>query len=370
MAYRSTVKVAGLSASLILSSRQQKQYRRFELQTAGGYLPARKLGALPTAEEYARFQAWCQSNDSGYFSDTPFGNIISTGPPVTSASEESARLARLCSHVLHPAQWPQDPKMAVDRCPICVVGMHTSYMTLLMRAFENAGGMVEQRWEAATAENPILEAVYAGKIALIRAIGHVEELAIAEKNWNRQHPEVDLDRETKTAEEALRIYWASVENFASESSCSSSVTSSSSRRNKNPERTIHFDETTHFERGRHQHYFWRKSPRYEAGGKYDVAWSLDDSEDENEAKEVGSKRIEARAPLRLACVGWSFNVVGEREDSAVDLVGEADESDEKKKGEGEVDESTSDDYDSEDMDSDDEDYEEITEDMAFIEFGY
>lgn len=369
----------GLSANLIFGSREQKQYRKFQAQDVA--TRPQTFGALPTAEQYAAFQLWCQKNDSGYFSDTPLSDLITSMHCEAQKDDVGKRVNAACGHALHPTQWSD--REDVDRCPVCTVEMHTVYMDMIMQAVKKSGGNMEQRWEAAPASNPTLEAFYIGKIALMHAIGDIEELAAMEESWDQNQPIVGSDTkddtQVRTAQEALRMYWATVD----ESSCSdnsrpmspssSSSSSSEASQKKQKKQCITFGEDTHFERGRDQHYFWRKSPRYEAGGKYDVVAlsqsSADGSvDDEGNAADDEGAAEDVRVPILLACAELPFE--GETEiGSKMDQDSDEECDDEEEEDEDESDEEDFDE-DSEDDSEEESDDECNGEETAFIEFGY
>jgi hypothetical protein len=389
---------AGLPASLILSSRQQKQYRRFLKQTTTN--STHKLSALPTAVEYAAFLTWCEKNDSGYFSDTPLGNIISSVQPNTQTGEVSARVGRLCEHALHPTQWYEFAEKVIDRCPACTVEIHTTYTNLLLRALEDTGTFMGQRWETAPPDNPLLEAFYMGKIALVHTISDMEDLADAEKTWNQQNPSRSqrLGKTVKTAEEALQLYWAGIEHSSSKPSPSTSPTSPPSQSEKQKtKRSITFDESTCFEPGRYHHYFWRKSPRYEPGGKYALSsptssLSAEDSDSDFESdskidcnSNMETNFVNERSPMRLgsSTVSQLKNNSGdeeidaaEAEENMEELDSEDSDDDSDNDDDDDGDDSEDDNEDDSDDDDDSDDYEdsyimfEETEETAFIEFGY
>ncbi|CAI6340523.1 unnamed protein product [Periconia digitata] len=382
---RSAAPVNGtLPASLILGSREQKQYRRFQAQSSN--VRSQALGALPTAEQYAAFQSWCQKNDSGYFSDTPLGDLISSIHRDVQSQKDGKTVGAACGHVLHETQWHNSTRQTVERCPVCTVQMHTVYMDMLMQALKKAGGWMEQRWEAAPSNNPVLEAFYAGKIALIRAIADIEELAVAEENWDESNPASDIDADPtkiKTAQDALRMYWASVESSASDTSsssspsmsCSSSFSSSSSisgeegPRKKQKTQAITFDENTSFERGRHQHYFWRKSPRYEAGGKYEVVSTQPSDTESDTDCDSDSDGEDSRLAIRLDCKELPFPATTVLENDGA-KGGDAEMKDDSSDSESEDDEESDCVYETDSEDDEEDIHVDDPEEGSFIEFGY
>ncbi|PVI04844.1 hypothetical protein DM02DRAFT_144264 [Periconia macrospinosa] len=397
---RSAMPVNGtLPASLILGSREQKQYRRFQAQNNN--LRPQAYGTLPTAEQYAEFQSWCQKNDSGYFSDTPLGDLITSIHCEAQNINQGKKVSATCGHVLHQTQWYEPARETVERCPVCIVEMHTTYMNILMQALRKAGGYMEQRWEAAPPSNPILEAFYAGKIAVIHAIAEIEQLVVVEESWDETNPSSNTegDGNIKTAHEALRIYWTGIEGSASDSMSSSysslySPTSSSPCKvpqKKQKKGRVSFSEDTDFERGRDQHYFWRKSPRYEPGGKYDItssssSASLSDEhleEDDSDTSDKEDDGTTTRLPIRLdyAMILFEETLDNTDDGTSVEARAQGVEAATEYKGEGESDDSDaesdilsdsdSDDEDLEaDVDSEDEENDDDDEEGSFIEFGY
>lgn len=240
-------------ASLILAPRELKQYRRFQAQTTT--LPPKSQGFLPTAEEYADFQSWLAKRDSGYLSDTPLADISYYAERANQHKEEEGK-ASTCGHALHPTH-----KEKTKRCPVCTVDVHVTYMKALTVALEDAGGMLKQRWEAVDHDCPALQAWYAGKLAFVKEIDKLENLAQHEQDGDEHQHNSGPTRfttEVKTATQALSSYWDSLE--------ANPKTVRLARRKTTC--NVVFGPETSFDPGRSQHYFWRKSLRYEAGGKY------------------------------------------------------------------------------------------------------
>ncbi|KAL1610422.1 hypothetical protein SLS60_002089 [Paraconiothyrium brasiliense] len=280
-----------LPASLILTPRAQKQYRRYQSQTSD--LPPKRQGRLPNATEYADFQSWLAKRDSGYLSDTPLADIAYYAERASEQREEKGK-ASVCEHTLHPTYQER-----AERCPVCTVEVHMTYMKALTVALEATGGLMKQRWEATDQDCPVLQAWYAGKLALIKELGRLESLAQDEQDYDQEHQEKEHQQkgnssqatsEVKTATQALDIYWDSMEANATmrRLPCSEKA------------RTVVFCPETKFEQGRDQLYFWRKSPRYEAGGKY--APPSDDEDHEGEVKECSETTTSTR---RESCAASS-----------------------------------------------------------------
>jgi hypothetical protein len=256
-----------LPASLILTPQEQKHYRRY--QRTNTKTSVHKQGFLPSAEEYTAFQCWLKQRDSGYFSDEPLSGLASY------LQGREGNLADLCKHALHPSHRGERQSC----CPVCIVEMHMRYLRLLKDHVIRDDGKVPQRWES-TCENTAVDAWRAGKLSLLRTVESFEEQAAEEEVWTNQNPGASIEN-AKTAQRALQIYHAAIEQDvltpSSQSpesglfsiiSATSSPTSSSSPWNSvnaKPRRNVCFDADTIFAIGRSPHYFWRRSPRYEAG---------------------------------------------------------------------------------------------------------
>ncbi|KAK7191208.1 hypothetical protein PSPO01_02517 [Paraphaeosphaeria sporulosa] len=254
-----------LPASLILTPREQKQYRRYQSQTST--LAPKSQGQLPTAVEYADFQSWLAKRDSGYLSDTPLADIAYYVERASNKGEEQGK-ASVCGHALHPTH-----KEKAERCPVCTVEVHVTYMKVLTDALEAAGGLVQQRWEAVDNDCPALQAWYAGKLAFVKELGLLEDLTLHERAYSNTLSS-PVTSEVKTATEALEMYWNSME--------ANPGMMQSPRQKKAC--TVVFCPETSFERGRDQLYFWRKSPRYEAGGKYSSSNDDEDGDEEDDGE--------------------------------------------------------------------------------------
>ncbi|KAF2444726.1 hypothetical protein P171DRAFT_281641 [Karstenula rhodostoma CBS 690.94] len=304
---RSETPTTTLPASLILTPREQKQYRRYQSQTST--LAPKSQGRLPTAVEYADFQSWLAKRDSGYLSDTPLADIAYYAERASQKSEENGK-ASVCGHALHPAH-----KEKAERCPVCIVEVHNTYMKALTVALEAAGGLVKQRWEAADQDCPALQAWYAGKLALLKELGRLEDLTLHERAYSSRSSS-QATGEMKTATEALKMYWDSME---------ANPNMMQSPRQKKA-CTVVFCPETSFEGGRNQLYFWRKSPRYEAGGKYS---SSNEDEDDNEEEEHEEQSTSAATSTRRVITlghGMDDEEASDLEDSDSDE--EEDEDDE------------------------------------------
>ncbi|KAK3203314.1 hypothetical protein GRF29_112g836925 [Pseudopithomyces chartarum] len=335
-----------LPASLIFTPRELKQYRRFQAQTT--LLKPKDQGFLPSAAEYADFQAWLAKRDSGYLSDTPLADIASYVERASGTKEEKGK-ATICGHALHPSY-----KDKAERCPVCIVEMHNTFMKVLTVALEDAGGLVAQRWEAADREAPALQAWYTNKLAFIRDIHWLEHIAQDEQEYDKQHqaPRCSEDTavEPKTAIQAIRLYWDSIEAI-------NTATTASRPSQQKPLRSVVFCSETSFEPGRDQHYFWRKSPRYEAGGKYASSSDCDDQDVEQDTTEVQSSG--ETCPATAVTKATAARVESEDEEDQCDDYArdqeddEDDWEDEDESSEEEEDsEDEGDDYDDDDTDAD------------------
>ncbi|KAF2687113.1 hypothetical protein K458DRAFT_186027 [Lentithecium fluviatile CBS 122367] len=268
-----------IPASLILTSHEQKHYRRY--QRTNTTLDAHQQGFLPTAKEYTVFQCWLKQRDSGYFSDAPLP-VLAPYVRAPFFKDNVGKVASLCQHTLHPSHSGDEQSC----CPICTVEMHVRYVRLLKKHIRRSDQNVRQQWEDSPDRDPVLEAWRAGKLAILRAIGQLEDHAVKEQHWTSMHPD-ECTENAKTAQHALQLYYATLEQDSmsaspqsseSESSSAASATSSASSpmtsQNtstgaKKERRSVSFDSDTSFTLGRPPPYFWRKHPRYEAG-KYAI----------------------------------------------------------------------------------------------------
>jgi len=247
-----------ISASLILTTRELKYYQRFQSQTTT--LPQKSRGRLPDAAEYAAFQSWLSKHDSGYFSDSPLADVacyIESASSNQAVEQPLARKADLCGHSLHPTH----QLAKVERCPVCTIEMHMTYMSILTTTLESAGGLMKQRWAISEKDNPALQAWYAGKLALVHDLHDIERAAELEEEYdnslNLAAASFGDVSQVKTAVKALGLYWGTF------GCCTGDVTEP--KRTNVTGRKVAFCPDTTFGPGRDPLYFWRKSPRYEPG---------------------------------------------------------------------------------------------------------
>lgn len=304
-----------LPASIILGPREQKQYRRWQAQTTT--LKPKQQGFLPTAAEYADFQSWLAKRDSGYLSDTPLADLAAYLEDAPE-KEEDKKKARTCGHILHPTLMQK-----AERCPVCTVEMHLTYMKVLTVALEESGGLAKQRWEAVDRDSPALQAWYAGKLAFVRDIDWLESVAEDEKEYDeRPHaqdqPSTQATSEAKTASDALSMYWDKME------------ANPNMMRGPSRKRTcsVLFCPDTSFEQGRDQHYFWRKSPRYEAGGKYASSSECDDEDNEDsQPEEQDSEKQNPNSAVTKRAVTLGEDTEDQSDEGASDLEDDDEEND-------------------------------------------
>jgi hypothetical protein len=217
---------------------------------------------MPTATEYEDFQQWLKKQDSGYFSDV-FDDIYEHIMPST-PSEPA--IASLCRHTIHPVETDR-PRL---RCPVCTIDMHINYMKVLTRSLHCANGRPLPRTGTPSEQQENLYLAWSqGKIAALRQVDELEELALKETEWTESHPSVPCE-DAYSATKALELYWFET------TECQSAKPRSTKKK------TISFAEDTDFLPGRPTDYFLKKSPRYEPG-KYTVA--DEDQEDRDDVSE-------------------------------------------------------------------------------------
>jgi hypothetical protein len=328
-----------LPASLILTTREQKQYRRYQSQTST--LAPKSQGRLPTAIEYADFQSWLAKRDSGYLSDTPLADIAHYVERASGKSEDKGK-ASGCGHALHPTHADK-----AERCPVCTVQVHITYMKALTVALGAADGPVKQRWEAVDQDCPALQAWYAGKLAVIEELGRLESLAQRERDYDTESKQTrsssQATGDVKTAAEALAKYWDSME---------ANPNMMPSPRRKRACAVVFCPETS-FECGRDQLYFWRKSPRYEAGGKYASSSNAEEEEDEEEEREeqAGTAATGTASTDTYKAISLGHSMDDEEDQSDVEASDQDD-----------------DDFEEEDEEDEEEDEIEVEVDDSFIVF--
>lgn len=262
-----------LPASIIFTPTELKHYRRWQRQTTS--LKPQDQGLLPSAFEYADFKAWLARRDSGCFTNSPFDDIAAhvRAALYPNTGKDEVAVATKCRHVLHPAAQDEE----VDRCPVCTIEAHMRYMNVLTRALEFAEEIPR---DDRPKDDVYCQAWYAGKLKLVQEVCRLENRAAEEADWmdkNPGHPIVG----SKTATQALRMYWASIEY--------SGAKWRPAGRGVKEKRSVSFGEDTSFTQGRDLLYFCRRSPRYEAG-KYAIEGEEDaDDEDEEVGEEVDNQ---------------------------------------------------------------------------------
>lgn len=281
-----------LPASLILTSRELKLYRRW--QSLHTTLRSTECGSLPTAIEYEDFQQWLKNQDSVYFSDV-FDDIYEHIMPSTPSEPTSAAL---CRHAIHPVE----TKQLRLRCPVCTIDIHINYMKVLTRSLHGANGRPLPRTGTPSEQQESLYLAWLqGKISALRQVNELEELSTKEAEWAKSHPTVPCG-DIYSATKALELYWFETTECQSTNQCSTK------------KKSISFAEGTDFLPGRPTDYFLRKSPRYEAG-KYTMT-----DEDQEDRDDV-SEDSEDYSGARVFVLGGpeppeSLDTVDELEESA------------------------------------------------------
>lgn len=253
-----------LSASLLFSPRELKQYRRW--QSLCTTLHSAEQGCLPTAIQYDEFQQWLRRQDSGYFSDV-FEDIIDhikTDPSQSSPLLHEVPRASLCRHAIHPITAGQSR----SRCPVCTIDIHLNYMKALTRTLHQATGRpLPGTGTPSEQQEGLYCAWLRGKIDTLRQVTQLEDMAEQETEWLQQQNGV-RDSDTKTASEALDLYWFETSGLPVVEQRSS------------VEKSVTFADDTNFSSGRHADFFLKRSPRYEPG-KYTVPEENKDDDKEH-----------------------------------------------------------------------------------------
>ena len=275
-----------LPASIIFSPKELRHYRRFRRQTT--QLETSELGHLPTATEYTDFLAWrSQKRDSNSldalcFEPCPIASEFAIHlDPIRAPKRESGICATSCKHVLHPGT-PQ-PISNLEKCPVCVITTHLSYMTLLTHALHESGGLFRPRTNSPSLHDTVFQAWYCGKLDLVQVVYQFEEWAQSEKEWALLNPGACV-KGKRSAGQALELYWAGISG-----SNSSTAAVGCEEMKEKDRRSVSFGDDTSFEQGRDPAYFWKKSPRYEVG-KYECAVEDEVQESESESDQDNGEK--------------------------------------------------------------------------------
>jgi hypothetical protein len=235
-----------------------KQYRRWQnLYTT---LKPAEQGYMPTAIEYEEFQQWLKKQDSGYFSDV-FEDVAEHIKP---SSPNESPVGFICRHPMHPAAAGH----LRPRCHVCVIDMHLTYMKVLTKALEDAGGRAPSCTLTASVHQEKLYKIWVQeKLETVRRLGELERCAEEEAEWQPKLQKSAAE-DTRTAEAALKLYWSEIGGCAA-------------NRPQAPrkKKTVGFTPDTEFSPRRPQAYYWRRSPRYQPG-KYPVVEVDNDGHEE------------------------------------------------------------------------------------------
>lgn len=320
-----------LPASLILTQRELRQYRRWWSSCTTS--KPTECGYLPTAIEYDDFQHWLKKQDSGYFSDV-FDDIYDHIQPQKSPSEPT--VASLCRHTVHPIVAGRPCK----RCPVCTIDVYLNYMKVLTRTLQGANGRPLPLTGTPSEQQENLYLAWSqGKISTLQQVCKLEKLSAQEQLWSKKHPE-HLNDDIQSATKALELYWFET------------VDCPRLEERKVKSKAVAFTDDTNFDSGRPTYYFLRSSPRYEPG-KYTM-----DTESEKDEDTI-SEDSEDYSHARVIVLGGPEEESHPRNQSLLaDSAREEDSFDELEFDDG--------DSDWEDVDSDEEDDE--SSDGSYISF--
>jgi hypothetical protein len=283
-----------LSASLVFSAKELRQYLRFRRATTLR-LPTSELDRIPTAAEYADYVAWKEKQRTResltdlFNPYDSFGDLSAHLGPVKETHSESYEpamsfaTATKCGHVLHPGTpYPHTSatkQLNIERCPACTIAMHLTYMALLNKALNASGGPVRPREAPDSKHEAVFQAWNVGKLNLVQTVYQYEEYTKHEEDfrrcmymdlsaWERKSAEESLQN-VQGAKEALELYYE--EELELRSGMEVKVTQQKMTKKKQNfpkcgKRRVGFREDTCFEPSRCHAYFCRKSPRFD--GKY------------------------------------------------------------------------------------------------------
>jgi hypothetical protein len=282
-----------LSASILFTPKELRQYLRFRRSTIL-HLSDSEMNRIPIASEYADFLAWKEkqrTRESHHDLFNPcrsFGDLsahISSVNETSSASNDGAlslsfAVAKRCGHILHPGTpYPHasaTKQLHVERCPVCTVDMHVTYMALLFKALNANGGPFRPRDAPDSQHEAVFQAWNAGKLNLVQTIYHYEKYAKHEEDfrrcmytnltaWESNSAEEYLQR-TYSAKAALNIYHEQVLELKPDFEAEITQQNIEKSSRKCGKRRVNFREGTCFDPSRCHAYFYRKSPRFD--GKY------------------------------------------------------------------------------------------------------
>lgn len=340
----------------VLSNRQITHYKRW--QNLCTTLKPSQQGFLPTATEYADFQLWMKTQDSGYFSDFDIMEGSSAHSPKTGNPRNAGHrtpVAAICHHKMHPISAERPP----PRCPVCVIALHTNYVKFLMEALLAAGGHKPKcTLTTSQLQDNIYQVWCREKVSTMQTLLTLNQMARKEADWSAEHSHPRLHG-VRSAAEALNIYWFDISGMQD--------TVTSSRKTV----AVTFADDTNFELGRPQAYYMKRSLRYEPG-KYTVSDPVHEDEDDGSITEDSEDYNDDPLPaIRL-----SHHETGQTSSSKSDDCTnskahdqqEEDESDEGDWADMDYDDSDSDSA-SDDYETDDEDHDEPGGDASYIVFS-
>lgn len=278
-----------LPANLLLSSREFRQYRRWQ-----GLFPSAQTsedGRVTTALQYNDFRLWLAKQDSGYFSDV-FEDIAEHLTPRCSIPipAQHVPFATICRHVMHPAvcasRW--------TRCPSCTIDLHLVYVKAVTSPLKKAAGRPLPGTGTPSEHQEILFRAWTqAKLEAVHQLAELEDLAAKEEKWAERNEAIQCEG-MKTAQEAVQKYWAETTGFEL-----------IHRQNNRNKRSVEFAADTRYEPGRDSYYFWRRSPRY-SPGKHSI---LDAGEEEDQ--DISQDSEDYSAPSTLIAGYCNIKVEGD-----------------------------------------------------------
>jgi len=287
-----------LSASILFTPKELRQYLHFRRSTIL-HLSDSEMNRIPIASDYADFLTWKEkqrTRESLHDLFNPcrsFGDLSAHISPVnetSSASNDgelslplSFAVATKCGHILHPGTpYPHasaTKQLDIERCPVCTIDMHVTYMALLTKTLNASGGPIRPREAPDSQHEAVFQAWNVGKLNLVQAIYQYEEWARHEEDfrrcmymnlstWERKSAEESLQG-VHGAKEALELYYE--QELELSSNLETKLTQQKmEKKTKNLQncgkRRVSFRDGTCFEQSRCHAYFYRKSPRFD--GKY------------------------------------------------------------------------------------------------------
>ncbi|KAH7138863.1 hypothetical protein B0J11DRAFT_574808 [Dendryphion nanum] len=237
-----------LPASIILTARELKHYRRWQLETQP-YDSSATLGQLPSAVEYSAFKAWRvdQRRAAEICLPDPFRWSEELAAHISPTSELPPSLdyktSITCDPILHTTEAVKTT--ADDDCYPCMISAHIIYMKALTTALSKTNGPPMPPENASLEYEQAYEAWYCGKLDILQTLRTIQ----------------DYEEVTDSAHKALSMYWRTIDNSTDSTSECDDFGGIIKRRDSAQVKRVGFTKDTNFNEGRSQAYFRKEGLR-------------------------------------------------------------------------------------------------------------